>query len=580
MGLEKTPYLKRIFQILTVVVFTGMTSYGCAPVKKDPSVNETNGPSEQIAIVNTNSAYYHFLMSQIAGTDGRMDDAVSEMQAAAGLDPSSNYLKKELAALWSGQNQYEKALEILGEVTRQDPDDIEALLMVGQIQLALKQTDIALNAFEEAISKDASREDVYHALGNIYMQNEDYPNARRIYEQLIDQYPGSFVGHFFLGKIHADLGQINEAEQEFQKTLMLAPDLEEPRFRLIELYQSQGRVDKTSELYDEVLSRNPNSIRAAMGMGMLNYHKGQKQTAKEQFEKLGQRSLTDKNVIPTLIRHYIDTKKYDDTIILAEGMIKGAPDNTTLHYLVALAYDETENVSMALHHFRKVASDSQFYKNAALQIGFILNDQEKTEEAITHIKTVIKQIPDDPEPYLYLGIFQEDLKQYEAAIGSIQKGLEVDPDNVQLLFRLGVIYDKVGNKNECIATMRKVIELDPKHANALNYLGYTYAELGKNLKEAEDLIKEALKFKPEDGYITDSLGWIYFKKARYAEALEVLLRAVSLVPDDPIILEHTGDAYLKNNNRHKALEFYRRSLKAKKQNTADLEKKIRELSEE
>ncbi len=55
---------------------------------------------------------------------------------------------------------------------------------------------------------------------------------------------------------------------------------------------------------------------------------------------------------------------------------------------------------------------------------------------------------------------------------------------------------------------------------------------------------------------------------------------MSLVPDDPIILEHTGDAYLKNNNRHKALEFYRRSLKLKKEDTAGIEKKIRELSEE
>ena len=578
--LEKPPYLKRIFQILAVAVFIGMVIHGCSPVKKDLPVKETTGPSEQVALVKTDSSYYHFLVAQLARTDDRLEEAVLGMQKASGLDPSSNYLKKELAALWSEQKQYEKALEILGEVTRQSPDDIEALLMVGQIQLALKQTDIALDTFEKAIARDTSREDVYHTLGNIYMQKEDYQNARRIYEQLVDQYPGSFVGHFFLGKIHADLGEMKEAEQAFQKTLMLAPDLEEPRFRLIELYQSQGRTDKARELYDEVLSRNPDSIRATMGIGIFNYHTGHKQTAEEQFKKLGQRSLTDKNVIPTLIRHYIDAKKYDDTIILAEGMLKDAPDNTTLHYLIALAYDEVENEAMALRHFQEVTPDTQFYRNAALQIGFILNDQGKTEEAIAHVKTVIEQIPDNPEPYLYLGIFQEDLKQYEAALGSIRKGLEVDPDNVQLLFRLGVIFDKAGNKDECITTMRKVIELDPEHANALNYLGYTYAELGENLKEAEDLIKEALKFKPEDGYITDSLGWIYFKKARYAEALKTLLRAVSLVPDDPIILEHTGDAYLKNNNRHKALEFYRRSLKLKKEDTADIEKKIRELSEE
>ena len=67
-----------------------------------------------------------------------------------------------------------------------------------------------------------------------------------------------------------------------------------------------------------------------------------------------------------------------------------------------------------------------------------------------------------------------------------------------------------------------MIRLDPKNANALNYLGYTYADLGTNLDEAEKLIKEALNYKPDDGYITDSLGWVYYKKGLYENAVEML----------------------------------------------------------
>jgi tetratricopeptide (TPR) repeat protein len=125
--------------------------------------------------------------------------------------------------------------------------------------------------------------------------------------------------------------------------------------------------------------------------------------------------------------------------------------------------------------------------------------------------------------------------------------------------------------------MKVVIGIDPKHANALNYLGYTYAELGENLDEAERLIKAALKEKPDDGYITDSLGWVYYKKRLYTKALKYLEKAVSLVPDDPTILEHLGDVYLEMSNKEKALEFYQRSLNKKKKDTADLEKKIQGL---
>ncbi|MDP7416588.1 MAG: tetratricopeptide repeat protein, partial [Desulfobacterales bacterium] len=146
-----------------------------------------------------------------------------------------------------------------------------------------------------------------------------------------------------------------------------------------------------------------------------------------------------------------------------------------------------------------------------------------------------------------------------------------------ILFRLGVVYDKLKRKEDSMEAMRKVIRVDPKNANALNYLGYSYADLGENLDEAEKLIKEALKYKPDDGYITDSLGWVYFKKGLFQKALKFLEKAIHLVPDDPIILEHLGDAYLKTGSKLKALEYYQQSLKMKKKDKKDIERKIQDL---
>ena len=127
--------------------------------------------------------------------------------------------------------------------------------------------------------------------------------------------------------------------------------------------------------------------------------------------------------------------------------------------------------------------------------------------------------------------------------------------------------------------MRKVIAIDPKHSNALNYLGYTYADLGQNLDEAEQLIKEALKYKPDDGYITDSLGWVYYKKGDFGKALKYLQKAVEIVPDDPIMLEHLGDAYLKLKDKANALKCYEKSLQHKEKDKEELEKKIRTITE-
>ena len=59
--------------------------------------------------------------------------------------------------------------------------------------------------------------------------------------------------------------------------------------------------------------------------------------------------------------------------------------------------------------------------------------------------------------------------------------------------------------------MEKVLEIDPNNAEALNFIGYSYADRGINLDEAEKMIVRALEIKPDNGYMMDSLGWVYFK---------------------------------------------------------------------
>jgi Flp pilus assembly protein TadD len=104
--------------------------------------------------------------------------------------------------------------------------------------------------------------------------------------------------------------------------------------------------------------------------------------------------------------------------------------------------------------------------------------------------------------------------------------------------------------------LKEVVVKDPENADALNYLGYTYADLGINLDEAKQLIDKALRLQPEEGYIIDSLGWVYFRKGNYAAAFTELSRAYSLMPDDPVVNEHMGDVNYRLGQVDKALPFY------------------------
>jgi tetratricopeptide (TPR) repeat protein len=66
----------------------------------------------------------------------------------------------------------------------------------------------------------------------------------------------------FLGKAYLEIQEFDNAEKEFKTALELDPTLEEPRFELIELYKSRGQDEKIITQYQEIISRDPENIRA------------------------------------------------------------------------------------------------------------------------------------------------------------------------------------------------------------------------------------------------------------------------------------------------------------------------------
>ena len=130
------------------------------------------------------------------------------------------------------------------------------------------------------------------------------------------------------------------------------------------------------------------------------------------------------------------------------------------------------------------------------------------------------------------------------------------------------------------AQLKKTIELDLNNVEALNYLGYTYAEKGINLDEAFQLIERAVNLEPGSGYIRDSLGWVYYKKGFYNDALREIKKALELTKNDPVIFEHLGDVYLKLDDKENAIDAWQKAIEfdEKEEGLKErVEKKIQDL---
>ncbi|MBI9084356.1 MAG: tetratricopeptide repeat protein [Desulfobacterales bacterium] len=566
--------------LLTLILASSIVIWGCvtsdtATVKPAEAGGE---PTVAEGLPPQSGGYYAYLVFQIQRSQGDLDRARDALEEAINKDPASGFLKRELALLLIQQARHDEALEVVEALLGSRPDDVEALIIYGRINQGMKRLALAKEAYRKVIDLDETRQDIYLLLGGLHMEAGESEAAFEVYTRLTARFPNSFAGQFYLGKLQAEQGNEEAAEKSFLRALEIKHGLEQPRFELIDLYERTGKREKIAPQFEALLENNPKDIRAAMQYGLHLHDQGRMNDAGKLFKALGHRSGEDNAVFRFLIRDFLEKKRYAEAAVVLEGMLVGSAAPSDIHYLLAVALEGQKRLDLALEHFARVKPGERFYSDAAVHIAFIYQEQGRVDEGIAFLTQVIRHLPENAEFRLFLGTFYEESKAYEKAVAALKAGLVVEPDNAKIHFRLGVVYDKWEHKDQSIQSMKEVLRIDPKHANALNYLGYTYADLGQSLDEAEDLIKRALTLMPHDGYITDSLGWVYFKRGKFEKALEYLRKAAEMVPNDPVILEHLGDAYGKLGAPEKALDVYRRSLKNKKGGTADLEKKIHDLS--
>jgi len=373
------------------------------------------------------------------------------------------------------------------------------------------------------------------------------------------------------------MNHYDKAEAALLKAIELNPGYEQTFFELISLYEATGKHEKVIETYNKILSSNPKNLGAAVGLGRFYLKMGRSAEAEGIFEELKLRSKSDPDLVKQIALIYLDEKMYEEASETLQLLLKGDVKDLDLYYFLGMAFEGVKKRNKAIASFKMVPETSSYHRSAVVHLGFLYKEEGEDEKAIRVMKEAVEKEPNEPELYLFLGALYEEMKSYDKAMLTLKKGLGHQPDSVRLHFRLGVVYDKAGDKTACIEEMKAVIGMDPTHAEALNYLGYTYAELGTNLDEAEGLIKRAMKHKPNDGYIVDSLGWVYYKKGLYKKAVKFLEEASRLAPDDATILEHLGDACMKVSNSRKGLKYYKKALKNKEKDRKALEEKIESL---
>jgi tetratricopeptide (TPR) repeat protein len=122
------------------------------------------------------------------------------------------------------QTYYGRAEEAYGHVLKQDPDNLEALRGIGDIDYDKQHYDEAIAAYEHYLKKKPDDPEVRTDLGTMYLYTGNADQAIVQYKKAAAAKPGFFQAYYNMGIAYAQENKTVEAAATLKQAMTLAPD--------------------------------------------------------------------------------------------------------------------------------------------------------------------------------------------------------------------------------------------------------------------------------------------------------------------------------------------------------------------
>jgi len=485
-----------------------------------------------------------FLASQFAQREHQWSDAVRYMDILQDLHPDQVDLMKRSLVLDMGANQAESAIQAADYLitSGQLDDTTQMLATLFAITGAFKDHDYArAKTLIQTIPDGRLSDFITPLLSGWAAAAQDDFNIQRL---------GGNALHIMHGVYMADF--LNRSDntapllRELTQTQDLAlNDIE----RLGDLYLHIGNIEAALNLYQDYLRIKPSEDRVADKAAILGSHKGDVPPSLLLY-------TTITSPAQGLARAYYDmayilTQDYadDSALIFANMALYLDADLTEAHLLLADLAARSGQMRRATDHYSAVLQGSPYYNEARRSAADVYEDTDLPDRAIRILNDLYKDTG-SVSALIQIGNIHRRQDDFRAAIRTYNKaedhlGGTINEAYWHLHYVRGMAYEQNKQWELAYTDLKAALAYRPNHPYLLNYLGYALADRGLELDRALSMIKNALLQQPRDGFITDSLGWVYYRLGRYEEAVPYLEKAVALEPADAIINDHLGDAYWK-----------------------------------
>ena len=500
----------------------------------------------------------HVLQAEIALHAMDYLRAAREYRLAAELSESVD-IARQATRVASSFGFNDEALIAAKRWLKLEPDSDEALFHLARVQLRLGDMRAARRSYQKLIERGEEPPERRLLSLISVLGDEDPIVANEVMWALAKPYKNSPDAHYAAAVTALQAGEVDAAKERVEKAIALEPgewlsmkaellygrtlllggdadaaidyvariigDDPSPdpsaRMELALIMMTAGRDDDALSQVNQILLENSNNVDALRMMAIINFRQENLDAAWEDFEDL---------------------------------LASGQHTMDALYYLARIA-DFREQSDRAIRLYSQVTEGTHAISAQRRAAALVAFQREAPDTAIEKLDEFARQSPQNA-----IDIVQAKaqllvaLERYPEALGYYDQMLKYRPDSEGVSLGRGELLLRMGRLNDAILQYREAVKRWPTSATSLNALGYTLADRTEEYREAEKLIRKALKYDPDSPAIIDSLGWVLYKLGHHEEALAQLQRAYSKL-DDPEVASHIVEVLAVLSRNDEAMEF-------------------------
>jgi tetratricopeptide (TPR) repeat protein len=530
-------------------------------------------------------------------TVGQLPEAEKLLLKAASTAPDDIRVNRAVANLFLSTNRVAQAEPYLQAITKIDKS-ASSRLTLADYYIATGRTQDAVPLLKAMETDPAWSARAGTRLAGIDIRNGKRDDAERRIDDLLKTHGSDTEALLLKASILVSKKQVDEAVKAVDSAIAANPRSAQAQFARGKLAVLQRRQDDAINAFSEALRRNPRAAEAQVELAKLHLAKGAIGTS---VDLAGQAAKNDPSSVEAklvLARGFLAQHDYVRSEAILREMVAANPKSAAAHTQLGFVLALKRNRDGATKEYEQALTLDPLYLEATsglISLDLALKNQL---QALKRVDARLAKTPDDSDALLLAGRTYFATGDRKTGETLMRRAIDTNPANLEAYESLGRLYitsgrlaeakkefeslanrqerpvaaltvvgmlnEATGQTKDAQAAYEKALQNDPSAAVAANNLAWIFVDSGENLDMALQLARTAKSRLPTRPEVSDTLGWVYYRKGLLSLAISELEDSVKRDPSNPTYLFHVGMAYAKNGNRERAKTALEGALKLRK----------------